>query len=72
MPVFSTLKVPLVKNQAFNVVYMSSVFICFKTNHVRMHNAIAEYFLFKTAVNQRQSQKHNLKSLMFLTSQTSL
>jgi len=27
---------------------------------------------FKTAVNQRQSQKHALKSLVFLTSQTTL
>jgi len=25
---------------------------------------IAEYFLLKTAVNQRQSQKHALKSLV--------
>jgi len=34
--------------------------ICFKTNHVQIHhkvNTIAEYFLLKTAVNQRQSQK---------------
>jgi len=32
----------------------------------------SEYFLLKTAVNQRQSQKHGVKSLVFLTSQTTL
>jgi len=32
---------------------------------------IAGYFL-KTAVNQRQAQKHGLKSLVFLMSQTTL
>jgi len=32
-------------------------------------DSIAEYFLLKTAVNQRQSQKH---ALVFLTSQTTM
>jgi len=36
---------------------------------VQIHvNTIAEYFLFKTAVNQRLSQKPGLISLVFLTS----
>jgi len=30
---------------------------------------LAEYCLFKTAVNQLQFQKHSLKTLVFLTSQ---
>jgi len=33
---------------------------------------IYEYFLLKTAVNQRQSQNRGLKSLVFLTSQMTL
>jgi len=38
-----------------------------------MRHSIAEYFLLKTAVNQRiRCQKHSLKSLVFLTSQTTL
>jgi len=35
-------------------------------------NTIAEYFLLKIAVNQRQSQKHGLNSLVCLMSQTTL
>jgi len=35
-------------------------------------DSIAEYFLLKTAVNQRQSQTHGVKSLVFLTPQTTL
>jgi len=38
--------------------------ICFKNTHLQK-----KYFLLKTAVKQRQSQKHSLKSLVFLTSQ---
>jgi len=35
-------------------------------------DSIAEYFLLKTAVNQKQTQKHGVKSLVFLTSHTTL
>jgi len=41
------------------------ILICYKTklNLSSLVDSIAEYFLLKTAVNQRQSQKHALKSL---------
>jgi len=59
--------------KVFNVVYVYVVFlIWFKTNHVQINKStpLLSIFLLKTAVNQRQSQKQCLKSLVFLTSQT--
>jgi len=49
------------------------LFICLSTNHEQMHKSTPLlYLLVKTAVNQRQSQKQCLKSLVFLSSKNTL